>query len=121
MADGAVPSVKAADAPVKAPSSSSGPAPLGSTAAPTPKASVRTPSAGGSLGDRQVRAKAAPGAPRLGAVDDPAEKAADVVADRVMRTAEKDARDVPSAPDAARNPVIKPPAPPPSADISVRR
>src|SRR3954451_4436960 len=121
MADGAVPAVKAADAPVKAPSSSSAPASLGSTAAPTPVASTRAPSAVGSLGDRQVRAKAAPDAPRVGAADDPAEKAADVAADRVMRTAEKDAREVPPAPDAARNPVIEPPAPPPSADTSVRR
>ncbi|SHN83763.1 protein of unknown function [Geodermatophilus obscurus] len=41
----------------------------------------------GGLGARQLRAKAAPGNAALGAVDDPAERAADSAADRVLRAA----------------------------------
>jgi hypothetical protein len=69
------------------------------------------------VGDRQVLAKSAPGAATIGAADDPAEKAADETADKVMRMLdpvgappEKDARDAPAASDPARSPSVGPPA-----------
>ena len=80
------------------------------------------PAAGtGSVGTRQLQAKAA-GTPTIGAAEDPAERAADETADRVMRMMdpvgappEKDVRDAPPAADPGRNPTV--PAPVPAADV----
>ena len=73
------------------------------------------------MGTRQVQAKAA-AAPTIGAAEDPAERAADETADKVMRMTdtvgaphEKDVRDAPPAADPARNPAVQ--APVPAADI----
>ncbi|MGY1679367.1 eCIS core domain-containing protein [Geodermatophilus sp. SYSU D01176] len=64
----------------------------------------------GGLGARQLRAKAAPGNAALGAVDDPAERAADSAADRVLRAV------------AATGPAPAPaPAPAPGTVQPVRR
>jgi hypothetical protein len=74
-----------------------------------------------SVGARQVQAKAA-AAPTVGAAEDPAERAADETADKVMRMMdpvgappEKDVRDAPAAADPGRNPAV--PAPLAAADI----
>lgn len=98
----------------------------GSGAATVPAAGggpgTARPAAGtGSVGERQVQAKAA-GAPTVGAAEDPVERAADETADRVMRMTdpvgappEKDVRDAPPAPDPARNPAV--PAPVPQTEV----
>ncbi|WP_138760699.1 eCIS core domain-containing protein [Modestobacter altitudinis] len=67
-----------------------------------PKGTSAAPAApGGGLGERQIQAKAASGTTAVGPTDDPAERAADDAADRVMRMVETPAAPPQTPPPAA--------------------